>query len=167
MTGPKRIMRITAGLLCLLMIFSAVSALAETRTIRSGYMVRLRATASSKGKVLDAFPVGTRVNVLSKGDTWCKVRVSGKTGYMMTKYLYPASGSSGGGGGGSGTTRYVWTPSGTTLNLRAEPNSWSVILGSYRVGTAVTVLKQGKMWSRVSVHGKIGYMYSDYLVNSR
>ena len=113
---------------------------------------------------LDAFPVGTRVNVLSKGDTWCKVRVSGKTGYMMTKYLYSGSGSS---GGGSGTTKYVWTPTGTTLNLRSEPNSWSAILGSYRVGTRVTVLKSGRMWSRVSVNGKIGYMYSDYLVNSR
>ncbi|MBE5789583.1 MAG: SH3 domain-containing protein [Clostridiales bacterium] len=164
MTGSKRIMRITAGLLCLLMIFSAVSALAETKTIRNGYMVRLRATPSSKGKVLDAFPVGTRVNVLSKGDTWCKVRVSGKTGYMMTKYLYSGSGSS---GGGSGTTKYVWTPTGTTLNLRSEPNSWSAILGSYRVGTRVTVLKSGRMWSRVSVNGKIGYMYSYYLVNSR
>ena len=159
--------RITALLLALLVIFSVASSLAETKYIRTGYMVRLRATPSTKGKVLDAFPVGTRVNVLSKGDTWCRVRVSGKTGYMMTRYLYSDSGSGSGSGGGGGSTMYVWTPSGTTLNLRAEPSSWSEILGTYRVGTAVTVLKRGKIWTRVRVKGKIGYMGTDYLVSSR
>ena len=69
-------------------------------------------------------------------------------------------------GGGSGTM-YVWTPSGTTLNLRAEPNAWSTILGSYRVGTAVTVLKRGSVWTKVRVNGKTGYMGSQYLVSSK
>lgn len=157
------IKRLTAAVLCLILVLGAVSALAETRYIRTGYMVRLRSTPSTKGRVIDAFPVGTKVNVLSKGDTWCKVRISGKTGYMMTTYLYAGSG---GGGGGSGTM-YVWTPSGTTLNLRAEPNAWSTILGSYRVGTAVTVLKRGSVWTKVRVNGKTGYMGSQYLVSSK
>jgi len=154
------IRRLTAAVLCLILVFGAVSALAETRYIRTGYMVRLRASASTKGRVIDAFPVGTKVNVLNKGDTWCKVRVSGKTGYMMTQYLY--SGTSGG-----GNSMYVWTPSGTTLNLREEPNAWSTILGSYRVGTKVTVLKRGSIWTKVNVNGKVGYMGSQYLVSSK
>ena len=158
--------RIVAGLLCLLILFSTASVMAEKRTIRTGYMVRLRAKPSSSSKVLDAYPVGTTVNVLDKGTSWCKVRVKGKTGYMMTKYLYSDSGN-GGGGGGTGKTMYVWTPSGTTLNLRAEANSWSTILGSYRVGTAVTVLKWGSVWSKVSVKGKTGYMFSYYLSSSK
>jgi len=157
--------RLTALLLCVLMIFTAISALAETKKISSGYMVRLRETPSSKGKVINAFPRGTTVNVLSKGDTWCKVRVKGETGYMMTRYIYGYGGS--GGNGGSGSTMYVWTPSGTTLNLREEANAWSTILASYKPGTAVTVLKRGSAWSKVSVGGKTGYMFTYYLRNSR
>ena len=233
--------RMVAGLLCLLIIFSAVSSLAEIVKIRSGTLVRLRASASTKAKVLDAFPKGTRVNVLDKGAIWCKVRVDGKVGYMMTKYLYasapaekegssssgssarrrirngvlvrlrasastkaevldafPAgttvtvlskgsewcrvrvdgkvgymmtkylysdtsSGSSGSGSSGGGTTMYVSTPSGTTLNLRSDADTYSEILGAYRPGTKVTLLKRGRLWSKVSVNGLVGYMYTSYL----
>ena len=153
-----------AGLLCLLIIFSAVSSLAEIVKIRSGTLVRLRASASTKAKVLDAFPKGTRVNVLDKGAIWCKVRVDGKVGYMMTKYLYSdtSSGSSGSGSSG-GTTMYVSTPSGTTLNLRSDADTYSEILGAYRPGTKVTLLKRGRLWSKVSVNGLVGYMYTSYL----
>jgi uncharacterized protein YgiM (DUF1202 family) len=52
---------------------------------------------------------------------------------------------------------------GIRVNLREDKNSSSEILGSYRGGTKVTVLKKGKIWSRVEVRGKEGYMYSDYL----
>lgn len=157
--------RMVAGLLCLLIIFSAVSSLAEIVKIRSGTLVRLRASASTKAKVLDAFPKGTRVNVLDKGAIWCKVRVDGKVGYMMTKYLYSdtSSGSSGSGSSGGGTTMYVSTPSGTTLNLRSDADTYSEILGAYRPGTKVTLLKRGRLWSKVSVNGLVGYMYTSYL----
>ena len=162
MNRTVAIRRLTAALLCLILVLGAVSALAETKYIRTGYLVRLRSSPSTKARVIDAYPVGTKVNVLSKGDTWCKVRVSGKTGYMMTVYLYGSGGNSGGSG-----TMYVWTPSGTTLNLREEPNSWSTILGSYRVGTKVTVLKRGSVWTKVRVNGKVGYMGSQYLVSTK
>ena len=155
--------RLAAAVLCLVLVLGAVSSLAETKYIRTGYLVRLRASASTKGRVIDAFPVGTKVNVLNKGDTWCKVRVAGKTGYMMTQYLYTESAN----GGGSGKVMYVWTPSGTTLNLREEPNAWSTILGSYRVGTKVNVLKRGSVWTKVSVNGKVGYMGSQYLSTTK
>ena len=76
--------RIVAGLLCLLILFSTASVMAEKRTIRTGYMVRLRAKPSSSSKVLDAYPVGTTVNVLDKGTSWCKVRGKGKTTGVKT-----------------------------------------------------------------------------------
>ncbi len=157
--------RLVALLLGLLIVFGTVSSLAEVRRIRTGYRVRLRATASVKGKVLDAYSVGTRVNVLSKGATWCKVRVGNKTGYMMTRYLYAGEGTSSDDTGVSGgSTMKVWTPSGTTLNLRSEPSVFSETIGSYKVGTRVTVLKRGSSWTKVRVGGKVGYMGSQYLV---
>ena len=54
---------------------------------------------------------------------------------------------------------------GVWLYLRAEPDSSSEILGTFRGGTAVTVLKRGKYWHRVSVRGMAGDMGNSYLVS--
>lgn len=32
-------------------------------------------------------PIGSEVDVLQKGDEWCKITANGHTGYMMTKFL--------------------------------------------------------------------------------
>ena len=78
--------RLLCLLLCLAVLMPCVSALSETTKV-TGYLLRLREEASTDGKVLDAFPRGTTVTIVKKGDTWTKVRVDGKTGYMMTCYL--------------------------------------------------------------------------------
>lgn len=161
-----RCRRILAAVLCLVLVCGIVSAVAETRKIRGSNLVRLRAAPSTKATVLDAFPKGTEVKILKKGVEWCKVRVRGQEGYMMTKYLYTKTEREEM-ADPDGKTMYVWTPSGTRLNLRAEPNSDSEVLGSYRVGTKVTILKKGRYWSRVSVKGKTGYMGNDYLVEKK
>lgn len=49
--------------------------------------VNLRSSGSVSGTKLGTYPAGTKVSVLSKGSTWSKVSVSGKTGYMKNDYL--------------------------------------------------------------------------------
>lgn len=160
-----KIKRITALLLCLILLLSLIpSSVAEKATI-TGYLVRLRVSASSRARVLDAFPKGTSVTVLDRGNLWTKVRVRGKTGYMMSRYL---TGSTSGGSSYSGSTSggiimYVNTGTANPLHLRAEASASSVSLGKFRNGTAVTVLKRGRYWTRVSVKGRVGYMGSQYL----
>ena len=78
--------RILCLLLCLAVLMPCASALSETTKV-TGYLLRLRDEASTDGEVIDAFPRGTTVKILKKGDTWTKVRVDGKEGYMMTCYL--------------------------------------------------------------------------------
>ena len=157
--------RVTALLLCLLMVLSVAASLAETAKI-TGYKVRLRSRASSKSTVLDAFPKGTTVTVLGQNGSWTRVRVRGKTGYMMTRYLSISSGS-GSSSGGSGSYMYVWTGTRQPLHLRSTPNTNYEPIGKYRNGTRVTVLKRGKYWTRVSVGGQEGYMWTDYLSTYR
>ena len=162
-----KIKRITALLLCLILLLSLIpSSVAEKATI-TGYLVRLRVSASSRARVLDAFPKGTSVTVLERGDLWTKVRVRGKTGYMMSRYLSGGSSSSGGssysGSTSGGIIMYVNTGTANPLHLRAEASASSVSLGKFRNGTAVTVLKRGRYWTRVSVKGRVGYMGSQYL----
>lgn len=53
----------------------------------SGGTVNMRASQSSKGKLIEKVPVGTEVEVLEFGDTWSRIRYGSKTGFMMNKYL--------------------------------------------------------------------------------
>ena len=50
-----------------------------------------------------------------------------------------------------------------TLNLRAESNTDSSILGKYGWGTEVEVLGFDGNWAYVEVNGQKGYMYAQYL----
>ena len=153
-------------LLCLTVLLPCVSAMAETTKV-TAYLLRLRETASLKGKVLDAYPRGTVVTILKKGSEWTKVKVHGKTGYMQTSMLAYSRGSSkdSESSGGDGSTMYVMK--GVRLYLRDEPDSSGEILGTFRGGTAVTVLKKGRYWYKVSVRGLEGYMGKNYLTDEK
>ena len=150
-------------ILCLTVLLPCTSATAETTKVTT-YMLRLRAQPSAKARVIDAYPKGTEVTILKKGPEWTKVKVQGKTGYMQTRYLAYARQSSGSGSTG-GSTMYVMK--GVWLYLRAEPDSNSEILATIKGGTAVTVLKKGKYWTKVSVKGMEGYMGNDYLSSKK
>ena len=160
----KKWVRFLCLVLCLAVVLPCISAsAAEEKTKVTAQLLRLRATPSAKGRVIDAYPKGTEVTILKKGSEWTKVRVRNKTGYMQTKFLAYSRGSSSSGSGGSGSTMYVMKD--CRLYLRAEPDSNSEILGTYRGGTAVTVLKKGKYWYKVSVKGLEGYMGKEYLTD--
>ena len=50
-----------------------------------GESVNLR--KKPEGALIDRIESGTAVEVLEEGDTWCKVRIGSRTGYMMTQFL--------------------------------------------------------------------------------
>lgn len=50
-----------------------------------------------------------------------------------------------------------------TLNLRAEPNTTSAVIGKYGWGTQVIVKSIDGDWASVQVGGQTGYMYVRYL----
>ena len=155
--------RILCLVLCLAVLLPCVSAAAEKTKI-TAYLLRLRAEPSFKAKVIDAYPRGTVVEILKKGSEWTKVRVHNKTGYMQTSMLAYSRGSGSSSSGSSGgSTMYVMKD--VRLYLRAEPNSSSDILGTFRGGTAVKVLKKGRYWYKVSVNGLEGYMGKEYLTD--
>ncbi len=163
-------------MLCLAVLLPCVSALAETTKV-TAYLLRLRKGASKNAEVLDAFPRGTVVTILKKGTTWTKVRVRGKVGYMMTSMLAYSRNktatakttkttvSTKSGSLSNGSTAYVMK--GIRLNLREQATENSPAIGSYRGGTKVTVLKKGRHWSLVEVHGQQGYMYTEYLTSEK
>lgn len=147
----KILSAVLAAILCLSV---PVSGLASGFATVQGGGLNLRQTASLDAKVLGQYGTGTWIEIVEKGDTWSKVKVDGKTGYMMTKYLNF---------GQTGKTMYVHTNTGIGLNLREAPNTCARIITSFPVGTAVCVLQSGSAWHKVSVGKLSGYMASAYL----
>ena len=173
----KRMIRILCLALCLAVLMPCISALGETTKV-TAYMLRLRESGSTSAKVLDAFPRGTKVTILKKGDEWTKVEVRGKTGYMKTSMLaYSRNKDSGTGTSDSSdsgkttssvsTGDIMYVAKGIRLNLREKATSDSDILGSFHSGTKVTILKKGNYWSRVEVKGQTGYMANEYLTSEK
>lgn len=149
--GNHRILSLAlAGALCL----SAPAALASEYATVQGGGLNLRQTASLEAKVLGQYGTGTWIEVTEKGDVWSHVKVAGKEGYMMSKYLNF---------GQNATQLYVRTNTGIGLNLREAPSTSAKIITSFPVGTAVTVIQKGTEWHKVKVCGLTGYMASQYL----
>jgi len=144
--------------MCAAMMLQSAPAFAESYATVKGGRLNLRETASLDAKVLGQYPTGTWITILEEGDTWHKVTVNGKTGYMMNKYLSEQN---------SGSTMYVRTNTGIGLNLRTAPSMQGTIITSFKPGTAVQVLKKGNGWYHVSVNGQEGYMSSQFLASSK
>ena len=53
----------------------------------TGKNVVMRRGPGLKYKTIGTYRVGTKMNLLSYGSTWCKVSHNGRTGYIMTRYL--------------------------------------------------------------------------------
>ena len=53
----------------------------------NGKPVKIRAKPSTNCDLYWTREVGTELEVLEKGETWCKVRSRSRIGYMMTKFL--------------------------------------------------------------------------------
>ena len=87
MKTSKKYVRTVSAALCSLLLLSSAPALADTYATVRGGGLNLRQTASLDAKVLGQYPTGTWVTIHEQGDTWSRVTVNGKSGYMMTKYL--------------------------------------------------------------------------------
>lgn len=123
----------------------------------NGKPVRLRTGPSTQYSIIASYAVGTPLTVLSSGEDWCKVRINGRTGYMMTDFIRTEGTVPG------GYTAYVVADNGKNCVLRSGPSKQHDILASYPVGTRVTVVSYGSTWSQITVNGLSGYMMTQYL----
>lgn len=116
---------------------------------------------SAGGAVLSTLPKGTKVAVIDNNGSWYRVAANGMTGYVSNQYVkgmpdcdFPL-----------GTATITST---TAVNLRANADTNSTILGEIPNGTSVSVLGVKGNWYKVQHNDKIGYMFSPYVyVNGR
>ena len=142
------------------------------------YMIRtgntgklhLREYPSTAARSLGLYPNGTILLGVDQGNGWVYVSVSGRTGYMMKKFLtthlnpgpQPPDPQPGPNLNGS-VTKVVRTGNTGKLHLRESPSTMSASLGLYPNGTMVEAKDLGNGWSYVRVNGRLGYMMSRYL----
>ena len=124
----------------------------------SNKLLNLRAQPSSAAKILAQYKNGTRFEVVAQGETWCKVygSASGRTGYMMTKYLTLY--------GLPGTPVKTVKNGNSYVNLRSAPSkSTGSVLTRVNSGATVTVLTPGDEWTQVRYGTTTGYMMTYFL----
>lgn len=64
-----------------------IEAIGTAKVKTSGGTLNVRATASSKGKVVVKLKNKAEVELLAQEGSWSQIRYKGKTGYVMNKYL--------------------------------------------------------------------------------
>ena len=130
---------------------------AASVTSKNGKPVRLRSGPSVQYAIIASYAVGTPLTILTTGESWSKVRINGRTGYMMNDFIATSGSVSG------GYTAYVVSGNGKMVVLRSGPSKAYDILASYSVGQKVTVNEYGSTWCAVTVNGLSGYMMTEFL----
>lgn len=156
MNSTKKLIRIAvSAALAASMVLPSALALYPAKVKADALYLR----KSPGGEVITTLPQGTTVAVISNSDSWFKVAVAGKEGYVSGEYL---TGTSNGDFLlGDGRIKCD-----TTVNLREQPSTSSKVLASMPNGAAVSARGVNKGWYKVVYNGKTGYVHPDYLTFS-
>ncbi|HIW77392.1 MULTISPECIES: SH3 domain-containing protein [Gordonibacter] len=145
---------LTAGLATTAFAAEAVTTMATTAPLN------LRDASSLNGAVIDVMPQGASVPVYGMTDSgWYHVKYQDKEGFCYFQYLNFEGTQEGTVHDGKTTTMYATAP----LNVRAQPNTESAILGSLAVDEGVPVVAKHDGWFTVNYQGQDAYCYGGYL----
>ncbi len=141
----------------LLPVFQAAAA--DYGTVTGGWL-RLRAAPSFDATILKSYYTGTVVEILGTSGDWYNVKTpDNQAGYMHSDYISL-------GGSPSVLTKYVWSSNGYGVRLRSGPSTGYRVIAVYDVGTQVSVLQTGVLWSRIQVGTTVGFMMSEFLTST-
>lgn len=103
------------------------------------------------GKKISSIPRGAEIEILEQGKEWYKVRYGGITGYSVAKYI------------SINGEKFVAECTGNGVHVRRTPEFGDNIIRSLNKGNLFDVLGTVGAWTHISVEGKLGYIYSDYV----
>lgn len=117
----------------------------------------LRSEPSTSASALGYYRNGKSVVLLEKLGNWYKVKVDGKTGYMMAKFLKISGETISG-------TATVYNPNGNSyVNFRSAASLNASVLSTVPVGTQIKVLDKGTDWTKAEINGVTGYISTWFL----
>ena len=117
----------------------------------------LRSEPSTESESLGYYRNGKSVTLLKKLDGWYKVKVDGKTGYMMAKYLKVTDEITSG-------TATVYNPNGNSfVNFRSGASLNASVIKTIPVGKKIDVIEKGTDWTKTVIDGVTGYISTWFL----
>lgn len=119
------------------------------------------------GTRISVIPQGATVSVHSKGADWCRVSYSGKTGYVMTKFLTFGSAAPTETPAPAPEVVISYARVSTVtggLNLRETPNGTRIAV--IPQNAVIGVITKGADWSRVKYGDKVGYVMTKFLADT-
>lgn len=140
--------------------YAAGTEYVSSYTVYTTTRLNFRAGASTSTKSMGVFNKGTKLTVLGKNGSFLLVKDShGSQGYVSKKYVTKSkSGSSG--SSGSEKTKTVKAKA---VNLREGGGISTRVLRVVPYGAKVTVIKEGKYWTKVKYKGTVGWIKKTYL----
>lgn len=108
------------------------------------------------GNKIGSIPKGASVEILEQGEEWHKVRYNGRTGYSAARYISVS-------GVCSQEEKFVGRCTGDGVRVRSTPDFGDNVIRNLNKGNLFDVLGVSGVWTHISVEGKEGYMYSDYV----
>ncbi|MDM5198237.1 SH3 domain-containing protein [Fictibacillus enclensis] len=144
-----------------------------TKYVKVSGALNLRKAATTNSAVIKTLKNGVTVTVYSESKGWAKVKVSGSTGYVSTKYLTATKlGSSSKPKPAptpapepKTTTKYVKVSG--ALNLRKGATTKSSVIKTLNDGEKVTVYSESSGWAKVKVGSSTGYVSTKYLTATK
>lgn len=103
------------------------------------------------GEKISSISKGAEVEILEQGKEWHKVRYQGVTGYSAAGYISISMG------------KYVAECTGDGVRVRRTPDFGDNVLRLLNKGNLFDVLGVVREWTHISVGGKEGYIYSEYV----
>lgn len=138
----------------------------KTVSVSSGSKLNLRSGPGTSYAIKGTVKSGDTVKVLNTEDNWVKVTVSssGKTGWIMAKYVGGSSGSSGSGSSGSSSsTQNVYRVTGASLNVRKGAGTSYGKVATLHTGDAFKVTGSSGNWFKITTFSGIsGWVSKNY-----
>ncbi|GAA0699462.1 hypothetical protein GCM10008904_04710 [Paraclostridium ghonii] len=139
----------------------------ESKTVNKTKIVtvtslNVRSGPSTSNSVIGSLKQNEKIEVISEGNGWSKIKYNGRDGYVSSSYLKDYS-------GGSTNSTPTPTPSktkvvtATSLNVRSGASTNSSVIGSLKQNEKVEVISESNGWSKIKYNGRDGYVSSSYL----
>lgn len=119
--------------------------------------VNVRASASSKSKILDKLKLGAAVKVTAIEGKWSKVSYGSDEGYVYSKYISATKPET-----VEGKTATIVNCH-TRVNVRAKASSKSDLLGTADLGSTWKVQGLSGNWVKVEYGSKTGFIHKRYV----
>ncbi len=148
---------ICAASLLVLAIFACSADAVEAGTVNTSNGLRLRSAASTSSDTISVLPNGSEVIITEFGTEWCKVSCGSKEGYMSTAYLTHSDTA-------AFETPYTGKVTASVVNLRAEANTTSTVLGQLIENSEVVILGVSGGWYHVLANDIEGFIHPEYVV---